>query len=94
MIWLPDWVEVGAPVKFRRGVGAELDCTIDRVTSAGTIRLSNGETFDSSQFRMSGKRHADDDYFEKINRHSKIRKTLRRGQSRTEVRSGDAGKHW
>ncbi|APA95747.1 hypothetical protein NS506_01678 [Nocardia seriolae] len=75
MIRLPDWVKVGAPVRFRMTGRDDVRCVITAVGSSGRITLCNGERFESTDF-TSGNRSGEG-HFEKINRLSRVTKSMR-----------------
>ncbi len=77
MIRLPDWVKVGAPVRFRMTGRDESDCTITAISSSGRVTLCNGECFAPAHL-TSGSLDATR-YFEKINRLSGVTKSARSG---------------
>ncbi|MTE15428.1 hypothetical protein [Nocardia aurantiaca] len=76
MIRLPDWVEVGAPVRFRMTGRDDVECTISAITPAGRVTLCNGECFDPTDL-MPGS-HDATRYFEKFNRLSGMVKSVRK----------------
>ncbi|MGW4350936.1 hypothetical protein ACWELJ_02485 [Nocardia sp. NPDC004582] len=76
MIWLPDWVKVGAPVRFRMTGRDDADCIITAVTSTGRVTLCNGECF--SPTHLTPGSHDATRYFEKLNRLSGVTKSARK----------------
>ncbi|MFE3259569.1 hypothetical protein ACFXPS_28495 [Nocardia sp. NPDC059091] len=74
MIRLPDWVKVGAPVRFRMTGRDDADCIITVITSAGRVTLCNGECFDPTHLTSGS--HDAARYFEKLNRLSRVTKSV------------------
>lgn len=76
MIRLPDWVKVGAPVRFRMTGRDDADCIITGISSTGRVTLCNGECF--APAHLTSGSLDDTRYFEKFNRLSRVTKSVRK----------------